>query len=171
MDEKEITKAMTDVKDKIVDATLPASRETDIIYENTHQFLVFKINEEEYALDVLSVQEIVGYTYLTPVPGATIYMKGLINLRGNILHVIDLAERFGLSRQIKEGEGVIIVVSLGARKFGVIADMVSDVVNVNQNNITENPITEKNGAVQASHMIKTDDKIIMVLPVDKIIGE
>ena len=170
MDQKSITEEAMNIKDKIVKASFDERR--DIPTENMNQFLVFKINDDEYALDVLSVQEIVRYTYLTPVPGSPSYMKGLINLRGNILNVIDLSERVGAPRNNVETESnVIIVVSLDSRKFGIMVDMVSDVVDVYESSITENPMVDnESNFIQASHIVKVDDRIIIVLPIVNIIG-
>ncbi len=135
------------------------------------QFLVFKIKDQEFAVDVLSVQEIVSYTYLTPVPGSPEYMQGLINLRGSILHVISLSHRVGITKNAEEdGEGIIIVVSFESRKFGIMVDMVADVVNVHRDSVTENPMLEDDcDFVQASHIVKIDDRIIVVLSVADII--
>ncbi len=140
------------------------------IVGDMNQYLVFKIGDEEYALDVLSVQEILGVTNITPVPGSPIYMLGLINLRGNILHVIDLRVRFSIPRDPDHNfqDDVIIVLSTVERRFGVLADMVIDVINVNKDQISDAPIESLSG-LQISHVIKLDDKVVMVLPVDEVV--
>ncbi len=168
MDQEAVTQEAVAVKDKILEAMANGNSSEDM-----RQFLVFKIGEEEYAIDVLSVQEIVTYVYLTPVPGSQSYMKGLINLRGNILHVIDLAERVGnfeASSTEKDEAAVIIVISFESRKIGIIADMVSDVINVPEGSITENPIIDSDiNYMQASHIIKIDKKIVVLLKVEDIV--
>lgn len=168
MNQEAVTQETMAVKDKIIEAMVNGNSSEDM-----RQFLVFKIGDEEYAIDVLSVQEIVSYVYLTPVPGSQSYMKGLINLRGNILHVIDLAERvgnFNMSQE-KDENAVIIVISFESRKIGIIADMVSDVINVAENSITENPIVDSDMQfMQASHIIKIDKKIVVLLRVEDIVN-
>ncbi len=167
MDQEAVTQETMAVKDKIIEAMANGNSSEDM-----RQFLVFKIGDEEYAIDVLSVQEIVSYVYLTPVPGSQSYMKGLINLRGNILHVIDLAERVGNfnSSEEKDDDAVIIVISFENRKIGIIADMVSDVINVAESSITENPIIDSDiNYMQASHIIKIDKKIVVLLRVEDIV--
>lgn len=146
------------------------SDQNDISAEEILQYLVFKIDEEEYALDVLSVQEIVGVTNITPVPGSPNYMVGLINLRGNILHVVDLRLRLGVSRNKEHTleKDVVIVISTAERRFGVLADMVSDVINVVKEQVSETPV-ERTKGVQISHVINLNNKVIMVLPVDEVI--
>lgn len=144
--------------------------EENISTEPSQQFLVFKIDNEEYALDVLSIEGIVGVTNITPVPGSPDYMIGLINLRGNILHIVDIRIRFGLERQ--EGhsidDDVIIIISTSNRRFGILADMVSDVITVFESQMTETPIDNMRG-LQISNVIRLENKIVMVLPIEDIV--
>ena len=144
--------------------------EENISTEPSQQFLVFKIDNEEYALDVLSIDVIVGVTNITPVPGSPKYMRGLMNLRGNILHIVDIRIRFGLARRDDHSieDDVIIVISTTNRKFGILADMVSDVITVYESQMTETPIDNMRG-LQISNVIRLENKIIMVLPIDEII--
>ena len=147
-----------------------AVEEENISTEPSQQFLVFKIDNEEYALDVLSIEGIVGVTNITPVPGSPNYMIGLINLRGNILHIVDIRIRFGLER--KDGhsvdDDVIIIISTSNRRFGILADMVSDVITVFESQMTETPIDNMRG-LQISNVIRLENKIIMVLPIEDIV--
>lgn len=145
-------------------------KQKDILGEEMLQYLVFKIDSEEYAIDVLSVQEIVGFTNITPVPGSPNYMVGLINLRGNILHVVDLRLRLGVIRDKEHSfdKDVIIVVSNSERRFGFLVDMVKDVINVVKEQVSETPV-ERTKGVQISHVINLNNKVIMVLPVDEVI--
>ncbi|WP_300753610.1 chemotaxis protein CheW [uncultured Brachyspira sp.] len=144
--------------------------EENLSTEPSQQFLVFKIDNEEYALDVLSIDGIVGVTNITPVPGSPKYMRGLMNLRGNILHIVDIRIRFGLARRDDHSieDDVIIVISTTNRKFGILADMVSDVITVYESQMTETPIDNMRG-LQISNVIRLENKIIMVLPIDEII--
>ena len=125
---------------------------------------------EEYALDVLSIDGIVGVTNITPVPGSPKYMRGLMNLRGNILHIVDIRIRFGLARRDDHSieDDVIIVIATTNRKFGILADMVSDVITVYESQMTETPIDNMRG-LQISNVIRLENKIIMVLPIEEII--
>ncbi|ASJ20145.1 chemotaxis protein CheW [Brachyspira hampsonii] len=142
----------------------------NISIEPSQQFLVFKIDNEEYALDVLSIEGIVGVTNITPVPGSPKFMRGLMNLRGNILHIVDIRIRFGLDRRDDHSieDDVIIVISTTNRKFGILADMVSDVITVYESQMTETPIDNMRG-LQISNVIRLENKIIMVLPIEEII--
>lgn len=144
--------------------------EENISKEPSQQFLVFKIDNEEYALDVLSIETIERDTNITPVPGSPKYMRGLINLRGNILHVVDIRMRFGLERKDEHSieNDVIIVISNSNMRFGILADMVSDVITVFESQIAETPIDNMRG-LQISSVIRLENKIIMVLPIEDIV--
>lgn len=144
--------------------------EENVSTEPSQQFLVFKIDNEEYALDVLSIEGIVGVTTITPVPGSPKYMRGLINLRGNILHIVDIRMRFGLERRDDRSieNDVIIVISTSNRRFGILADMVSDVITVYESQMTATPIANVSG-LQISNVIRLENKIIMVLPIEDIV--
>ena len=119
---------------------------------------------------MLSIEGIVGVTTITPVPGSPKYMRGLINLRGNILHIVDIRMRFGLERRDDRSieNDVIIVISTSNRRFGILADMVSDVITVYESQMTATPIANVSG-LQISNVIRLENKIIMVLPIEDIV--
>lgn len=108
-----------------------SSMEDDVL---TEQYLTFIMAEEEYGVDILAVQEIRGWESATPVPNSPNYIKGVINLRGTIVPIMDLRQRFGLD--VKEyGEETVVVVlkiftSTGSRTMGIIVDAISDVYDV-----------------------------------------
>lgn len=108
-----------------------SNMEDDVL---TEQYLTFIMADEEYGVDILAVQEIRGWESATPVPNSPRYIKGVINLRGTIVPIMDLRQRFGL--EIKEyGEETVVVVlkiftSTGARTMGIIVDAISDVYDV-----------------------------------------
>ena len=106
--------------------------EENLSTEPSQQFLVFKIDNEEYALDVLSIDGIVGVTNITPVPGSPKYMRGLMKLRGNILHIVDIRIRFGLDSidALYIEDYVILFISTTNSIFGILEVMVCDVITV-----------------------------------------
>jgi purine-binding chemotaxis protein CheW len=95
----------------------PASRE----------FLSFQLGAEEYGIDILKVQEIRAYERPTQIPNVPAFIKGVINLRGDIVPVVDLRLKFGLASTY-DGSTVVIVLNLAERIFGVVVDRVSDVL-------------------------------------------
>ena len=100
----------------------------------TEQYLTFIMADEEYGVDILAVQEIRGWESATPVPNSPNYLKGVINLRGTIVPIMDLRLRFDLPK-IEYGEETVVVVlkiftSSGTRTMGIIVDAISDVYDV-----------------------------------------
>ena len=106
-------------------STASASGDAD-----TGEFLTFVLGEEEYGVDILRVQEIRSYDAVTRLPDAPDYIKGVINLRGIIVPVIDMRLKFRLARAEYNALTVMIVLSVGGRVVGMVVDSVSDVVRL-----------------------------------------
>lgn len=100
----------------------------------TEQYLTFIMADEEYGVDILAVQEIRGWESATPVPNSPKYIKGVINLRGTIVPIMDLRQRFDLAEIEYSNETVVVVLKVftqsGVRTMGIIVDAVSDVYDV-----------------------------------------
>ncbi len=92
------------------------------------EFLSFCVGAEEFCLDVMSVREIRGWTAPTPLPHAPAHLSGVVNLRGTILPIIDLAARLGLPATRADGRHVVIVVEQGAQTAGLVVDVVSGIL-------------------------------------------
>lgn len=135
------------------------------------QFLTFSLGEEEYGVEVLKVQEIKGYSAVTPIPNTHAYMRGVMNLRGVIVPVVDLRMKFGLDAAEYTKFTVIIVVVLSGRVTGLIVDNVSDVVNIRQGEIQPTP--ELSSRVETSFlsgMAQVGDKLVILLDIEKVVG-
>jgi purine-binding chemotaxis protein CheW len=96
----------------------------------TRQFLSFRVGAEEYAIDILAVQEIRGHTAITALPQTAAWVRGAMNLRGVIVPVFDMQQRFGGGPVEYSRFSVIIVVSIGGRQVGLLVDAVNDVVDL-----------------------------------------
>lgn len=94
------------------------------------QILTFTLHGEQYGIDILRVQEIKGFSATTPIPHAPPHVRGVMNLRGTVIPVVDLRVRFGLPPAEQERFAVIIVVALERRLVGMLVDAVSDVLDV-----------------------------------------
>jgi purine-binding chemotaxis protein CheW len=105
----------------------------------TLQFLTFKLDAEEYGVEILSVQEIRAFSVITPLPGSPHHVKGLINLRGVLVPVIGLRERFGLPSIDYDRYTVIVVLHIESRVVGVVVDAVSDVLTLAVDDIDPAP--------------------------------
>ena len=134
------------------------------------ELLTFRVGEQEYSLDIMSVREIRGWTRTTPMPHAPSYMRGVINLRGTVLPVMDLASRLGLPVQETSDRNVIIVVHLNGVLTGLLVDAVSDIVAMSADDLQPPP--EMSGdphmsVVRALTVI--DDRMIRVLDLAAVV--
>ena len=93
------------------------------------ELISFRIGEQEFCVDIMAVREIRGWTPATPVPHSPQFVRGVINLRGAVLPVIDLADRLGLGVAVESARHVIIVVQIGARIVGLLVDAVCDILS------------------------------------------
>lgn len=103
------------------------------------EFLSFWLGEEEYALDILKVQEIRGYGGVTRIAQAPDFIKGVINLRGTIIPIIDLRQKFNVGNLTYDEFTIVIVLRLETRTVGIVVDSVSDVVALSEDRIREAP--------------------------------
>ena len=103
------------------------------------EFLAFTLGREEYCIDILKVQEIRGYETVTPIPNTPSYMKGVVNLRGLIVPIIDLRIKLELETVAYDQFTVVIILSIRGRIVGVVVDSVSDVVALAAEEIKEAP--------------------------------
>lgn len=103
------------------------------------KYLTFFLGKEEYAIEILKVQEIIGLMPITPVPSMPHYIRGVLNLRGKIIPVMDLRSRFDLSQVDDTTETCIIVVQEGHYRMGIVVDKVSEVADIDGAQIEDVP--------------------------------
>jgi purine-binding chemotaxis protein CheW len=140
---------------------------------DTAQLLTFIVDGEEYGVDILRVQEIRSWSTPMPIPNTPHYIKGVINIRGDVVAIADLRERLGLPR-LDYGPTTVVVVlreqgSGQERIMGVIVDAMSDVTNVPQAAIKAPPVfrSAQEGAL-AQGIVTLESKMITILDVDRI---
>jgi purine-binding chemotaxis protein CheW len=137
-----------------------------------NQHLTFALGQEEYGVDILKVQEIKGYTAPTPVPNTPGYIKGVMNLRGTIIPVVDLRVKLALKETEYNQFTVIIVVTVGTKVVGLIVDSVSDVLNIPKSDIQAPPEFGSTVDVRfIEGMAKAGEKIVMLLDIDRVIAD
>ena len=103
------------------------------------EFLAFRLCDEEYAIDILNVREIRAHEPVTHIAQAPKYLKGVINLRGAIVPIVDLRSRFGLPAAEREAETVVVILALGTAYVGVAVDAVVDVVALAKDDVRPAP--------------------------------
>lgn len=135
------------------------------------QFLTFTLGDEEYAVDVLRVQEIKGYSAVTPIPTAPHFIRGVMNLRGTVVPVVGLRETFGMPPIAYDKFSVIVVLTVGTRVIGLLVDAVADVVDLETGQIEMPP--ELGDRVDTSYITgiaRAGEKFIIVLSIEKIVS-
>ena len=139
--------------------------------EETREVLVFILGGEEYGVDILKVQEIRGYEKVTPIPAAPAYLKGVVNLRGIIVPVIDMRIKFGLADPKYDSFTVVIILRVGGRVIGVVVDGVSDVVQLAASDVKPAPAL---GAVVDSGFLAglatPGGRMILLLEIEKFLS-
>ena len=138
--------------------------------DESHEFLAFKLGPEEYGVDILSVQEIRGYDTVTRVPEAPEYIKGVINLRGVIVPVVDLRLKFKLGSATYDEFTVMIVLNLKGKVIAAVVDGVSDVVQVEPAEIRPTP--EFGGIIDTrfiSGIATVGERMLILLDIEALI--
>jgi purine-binding chemotaxis protein CheW len=136
------------------------------------QYVVFVLDGEYYGIDILSIQEITRYEAPTRIPNMPSYMQGIINLRGNIIPVINLGKRFSLGSSEITRESRIIVINLFDKKAGLLVDAVSQVTKINDGEIE--PPQETTACCERKYiagLAKKGDKIIILLEPAAVLEE
>ena len=143
--------------------------DTDLSLEGD-QFVTFSLGDEEYGVSILLVQEIIGYRTLTQIPGVPNFVKGMLNLRGAVVPVIDLRTRFGMPQRDYDKFTVIVIVVVQTRTMGIIVDAVSDVVSFGPNQIQPTPpVAAAVHTDYISGMGQKDEKFVILIDVDKML--
>ena len=105
----------------------------------SRELIAFRIGEQEFCVDIMSVREIRGWTPATPLPHAQKYMRGVINLRGAVLPIVDLRARLGLGFTEPGARHVIVVVRTGRQEVGLLVDAVCDILTVTEDMLQATP--------------------------------
>jgi len=106
---------------------------------HANEYLTFRLDTEEYGIDILKVQEIRGYDAVTRIANTPAFIRGVINLRGHIVPIVDLRVRFGLSDPTYDAFTVVIILNIGSRIVGIVVDSVSDVMTLRREQIRPAP--------------------------------
>jgi purine-binding chemotaxis protein CheW len=134
------------------------------------QYLTFTMGTEEYGVDILTVQEIRGYSSVTPIPNTPRYIKGVMNLRGTIVPVIDLRSRLLGAEGAPTGFTAIVVLMVGQRTVGVIVDSVSDVLSIRHADIHATPDFGPRVDMRlVSGLARAGDRLVILLDIDRIL--
>jgi purine-binding chemotaxis protein CheW len=138
----------------------------------TIQLVSFRLGDEEYGIEITKIQEIILMGEITRVPQTPSYVKGLINLRSNVIPILDLRLRFGLAETAVTDETRIMVVNIVGKTIGLIVDAVSEVLRVSQNEIAPPPPTVAGlGREYLTGLAKLEGRLLIMLDIDKLLDE
>ena len=136
------------------------------------ELISFQIGEQEFCVDITSVREIRGFTPATPVPHSPPYMRGVINLRGAVMPVIDLGARLGMATSEPTARHVIIVASVGDHSVGLVVDAVCETFAINPDQVQALP--ELGGEAMRSVVrgfLQIDDRMISLISLDQLLQD
>jgi len=132
----------------------------------------FKIGEQEFCVDIMAVREIRGWTPATPLPQSPEYVVGIINLRGAVLPVIDLAARLGLGRTTPSDRHVIVVARIGEQWVGLLVDAVSDILATTDDTIQAAPDVSCNSVKRfVKGVLASEGRMISLLELDHLLDD
>lgn len=135
------------------------------------EFLSFTLGKEEYGIDILKVQELRGYDAVTHIANAPAFMKGVINLRGVIVPIIDMRVRFNLGKPTYDHFTVVIILNVGPRVIGMVVDSVSDVTMLKPDQVK--PAPDLGGAFESGHLIgigTVGERMLILIDIDKLMS-
>jgi len=152
-------------------------QQSDMLEQKTdgQQYLSFLLDDEEYGVDILRVQELRGWTPVTYVPDMPNYLKGVLNLRGAIIPVVDLRERFGLEKIGYGPTTVVIVIKVDSgsceRVMGIIVDAVAETYTLSADEIQ--PAPQIGGVINSEFitgLVAQEDKMIVLMDIDELMN-
>ena len=141
-----------------------------IATDRAGKYLSFILGDEEYGIEILTVREIMGIMVITTVPHVPHFVKGVINLRGSVIPVVDLRLKFSMLEREYDKETCIIVVNLHNRLMGIIVDTVSEVLDIKEDEIDNSP--NFGTSVETDFILgmgKVKEKVIILLNIDKVL--
>ena len=135
------------------------------------EFLAFTLGKEEYGIDILRVQEIRGYEPVTRIANAPDFIKGVVNLRGTIVPVVDMRIKFSLGTATYDQFTVVIILNIGGRVMGMVVDSVSDVTTLVPEQVR--PAPEINTAFDSDYLIglgSIGERMLILVDIDKLMS-
>ena len=138
---------------------------------STSQFLTFAVNQQDFGIEILRVQEIKNFTRVTPIPNMPACVKGVMNLRGTVVPIVDLRRKFNMPAAEYDQFTVIIVVNVSGRVMGLVVDAVSDVLDISPDAIEGPPNL---GEVDTSFIMglaKSEEQIVTLLDIEQLLAD
>ena len=134
------------------------------------EFLTFTLGEEEYAIDILKVQEIRGYNAVTRIANTPPFIKGVINLRGIIVPIVDMRIKFNLGEAVYDKFTVVIVLNIGRRIIGIVVDSVSDVMSLPVDAISAAPAFAMFDTEFLLGLASVEGRMLILLDIERLMS-
>jgi len=136
------------------------------------QLVTFTLGQEEYAVDILKVQEINRMKEITRVPNSPSYVEGVINLRGKVIPVVDLRKKFDLVEKENDEQSRIMIMDIQGITMGLVVDSVSEVLRIPSNTVEPTPPMASNISAEfIKGIAKLEDRLIILLDMDRLLGK
>ena len=135
------------------------------------KYLTFGLGEEDYGLEILKVREIMGLLDITSVPNTPHYVKGVVNIRGKVIAIMDLRSKFGMMETAATDQTCIIVVYVGDVEVGIVVDRVLEVQDIAEEDVEDTP--EMDAGYDAKNILgmsKAGGKVTILLDIEKVLG-
>jgi purine-binding chemotaxis protein CheW len=155
---------MLQTSERRTDTTTPAGNAG-----TPREYLTFRLGNEEYGIDILKVQEIRGYDAVTGIANAPAFIKGVINLRGIIVPIVDLRIKFNVGRAHYDPFTVVIILNIGKRVVGVVVDSVSDVLTLSAGQVK--PAPEFAATLNTEHITglgTVDERMLILVDIERL---
>ena len=162
------------INEKVKNSSAFIDDDLDEEMEDTQEdkYLTFVLNREEYGIEIKHVIEIIGIQNITSVPDMPSYIKGVINLRGKVIPVMDVRMRFNISEQAYNERTCIIVITVNEQLVGLIVDEVSEVLDIPKSSVEPPPKVSRGAGNKFVHgMGKVGDAVKILLNADKLLFE
>ncbi|WP_018864345.1 MULTISPECIES: chemotaxis protein CheW [Thioalkalivibrio] len=139
---------------------------------DTAPYVTFSLAEETYAIDVLQVQEVLKVTEIAPVPGVPDYILGIINLRGNVVTVIDARRRMGLEDREPDEASRIVIIDVDNQNVGILVDSVSEVVRISLDSVEPAPeVGNDDSSRFIQGVTSTDQGLTILVDLNKLLSD
>ena len=152
-------------------ANMPTESSGSMASRMANEFLTFRLGEEEYGIEILKVQEIRGYDSITQIANAPEFIKGVVNLRGIIVPIIDMRIKFRLGNADYDQFTVVIILNVAGRVMGIVVDGVSDVISLEAEQMRPTPGF---GSVIDTEYIMglgtVDERMLILIDIEKLMG-
>ena len=147
------------------------TQSAEVAATGTREYLTFRLDQEEYGIDILKVQEIRGYEPPTRIAHAPEFIKGVVNLRGTIVPIVDMRLKFNCSKADYNSFTVVIILNLRNRVVGIVVDSVSDVMELSPDNMRSAPDIES--AIDSSCILglgSVGERMLILLDIEKLMS-